>query len=69
MRHGKKKVTRFTRNMEILRLKPEHAQPVRRESPGKPVSDDSDASAFAIVETVTGPIAGTFGLSDVWERG
>ena len=29
-----------------------------------PVRDDG----FTIVETVTGPAPGTFGLSDVWEK-
>lgn len=66
MRHAKKKVIRLTKNMETLRAKPEHAQPVRRDGSRKP---DRDDGAFAIVETITGPIAGTFGLSDVWERG
>lgn len=70
MRHGKKhgnrKATRFCEGMEIVASRPgrTQAKPVK-----KPRTAPRASGAFAIVETVTGPIAGTFGLSEVWERG
>ena len=70
MRHGHKqnnrKTTRHCAAMEIVASRPGRA----RAKPVEKVREASrDDSPFAIVDTVTGPMAGTFGLSDVWERG
>ena len=70
MRHGNKqgnrKETRFCEGMEIVASRPGR---VRAKPAKKPCEASRNDSPFAIVDTVTGPIAGTFGLSDVWERG
>ena len=52
--------------MEIIRSGSDRARAEHVKTPRKP---SRNVGAFAIVETVTGPVAGTFGLSDVWERG
>lgn len=70
MRHANKQVdskaTRPSEGMEIIRSGSGRARAEPAKTPRKP---SRDIGAFAIVETVTGPVAGTFGLSDVWERG
>ena len=70
MRHGHKqnnrKTARHCAAMEIVASRPGRARAKPVEKPCRASRDDSP---FAIVDTVTGPMAGTFGLSDVWERG
>ena len=69
MRHankqGNSKTTRPSEGMEIIRSGSDRARAEHARTPRKP---SRNIGAFAIVETVTGPVAGTFGLSDVWER-
>ena len=70
MRHGtgknNRKAPRRCAAMEIVASRPGRARTKPVERPCRASRDDSP---FAIVDTVTGPMAGTFGLSDVWERG
>ena len=51
--------------MEIVDSKPVFGKPKKAANTSKtPPKDDG----FTIVETVSGPAPGTFGLSDVWEK-
>ena len=65
MRQRQNKAARSTKGMEIVESKPvfggNDKAANKRQTPTK---DDG----FTIVETVTGPAPGTFGLSDVWEK-
>lgn len=68
MRQRSNKAARTTRGMEIV----ESSRPEARADSGKqkttPPKRPKKENSFTIVETYTGPVAGTFGLSDVWDR-
>ena len=65
MRQRQNKAARSTKGMEIVESQAVFGQPEKAANNSKtPPKDDG----FTIVETVTGPAPGTFGLSDVWEK-
>ena len=65
MRQRQNKAARSTKGMEIVDSKPVFGKPEKAANTSKtPPKDDG----FTIVETVSGPAPGTFGLSDVWEK-
>lgn len=68
MRQRSNKAARTTRGMEIVESA--RAEPVAEAHKQKssPPKRPKKENSFTIVETVTGPVAGTFGLSDVWDR-
>ncbi|MEM7212013.1 MAG: hypothetical protein AAF479_08980 [Pseudomonadota bacterium] len=60
-----KKMNRSTKGMEIVEAPQRTGRTEAKKDERRAAPEDS---AFGIVETVTGPVAGTFGLSDVWDR-
>lgn len=65
MRQRTKTLKHPSKGMEIVDAPKTPAKTEQRQQPGKDAQRDN---GFTIVETVTGPVAGTFGLSDVWDR-
>lgn len=59
------KLRRSTKGMEIVEAPKKSGKPEPRQDRKAQAQKDN---GFTIVETVTGPVAGTFGLSDVWDR-
>lgn len=68
MRERTNKAARTTRGMEIVESGHVDTRKDTSAPKTQPTKRPARENSFTIVETVTGPVAGTFGLSDVWDR-
>lgn len=66
MHQRNKTLSTPTLGMEIVDAAPRQPKTVTRQT--EPPTSKDGIGSFGIVETVSGPVAGTFGLSEVWEN-